>query len=275
MSGQLVGEVIAGAAELKARGITDRGFMALIAIAEKCHHQTRQGSVRWAWIQAGLFGSSKRTAERAVAELKSAGIVQVSKVGFSNRYLTRAPIYSIAPLLDTDTAMSASPVLDTDTAMSQPRVLDTDKSVLDTDTQGVVLDGSINGSINGTTKSITRAPKSERAHRLPEGWEPPTAVMTELRERWPLIDLADALEEFHDYWRGISGTRGRNLDWAGTFRNRIRALDKRRLETEERNNRFRGNGSNGRTESAYERKKRIALEIHDSFDDPDNLKELA
>ena len=108
MSGQLVGEVIAAVEELKARGITERGFMALIAIAEKCHYETRQGSVRWAWIQAGLFGASKRTAERAVAELRAAAVIHVLAIGFGNRYRARAPIYSIAPLLDTDTTVSSS-----------------------------------------------------------------------------------------------------------------------------------------------------------------------
>jgi hypothetical protein len=95
--------------------------------------------------------------------------------------------------------------------------------------------------------------RADKGHRLPPDWEPPTAVMTELRKRWPGIDLREALDEFRDYWCSESGARARKTDWTRTFRNRIRDLDKR-------NNRFRGNGTPA-TESAYDRKKRKAAEV--------------
>jgi hypothetical protein len=42
VSGQLVGEVIAASPTLQKRGVSERGFYALVAIAEKCHPHTRQ-----------------------------------------------------------------------------------------------------------------------------------------------------------------------------------------------------------------------------------------
>jgi hypothetical protein len=82
MSGAIVGEVIAARPTLQARGLSERGFHALIAIAEKCHTQTRQGSVRWDHIRDGLYGASKRTAQRAVQDLTTAGVLRVVKSGF-------------------------------------------------------------------------------------------------------------------------------------------------------------------------------------------------
>jgi hypothetical protein len=46
MSGQLVGEVLAASAELRKRGISSNGFLALIGIAEKAVPRTRQARVQ-------------------------------------------------------------------------------------------------------------------------------------------------------------------------------------------------------------------------------------
>ncbi len=97
MSGQLVGEVIATSPTFQKRGLSERGFHALIAIAEKCHTQTRQGSVRWDHIRDCLYGASRRTAQRAVHDLLTAGVLEIVKPGFGNQYgRTCAPIYQIA-----------------------------------------------------------------------------------------------------------------------------------------------------------------------------------
>jgi hypothetical protein len=57
-------------------------------------------------------------------------------------------------------------------------------------------------------------------------------VTTDLRE-WakehaPRVDLDKTLAEFHDYWKGVPGARGRKLDWPATFRNRVRELAERK-----------------------------------------------
>jgi len=169
VSGQLVGEVIAAAAELKSRGLSERGFYALIAIAEKCHTDSRQGSVPWAHIQSGLYGSSKRTSQRAVHDAQCAGLLRVVKTGFNNNHgRVCAPIYEIPPLgerinqatqsppTDDDTQASQSPPTDDDTQVSQSHGdrsrQNEDRSRQNEDRSrhlGVVLNGSINGSTNG------------------------------------------------------------------------------------------------------------------------------
>lgn len=96
MSGRLVGEVIAAAPQLRAGGLSKNGFLALLAIAEKCHHVTNEGSVRWGHICDGLYGGSRSTAERAVKELKDSGYVRVVKPGWANkRGDYKAPVYEL------------------------------------------------------------------------------------------------------------------------------------------------------------------------------------
>lgn len=85
MSGQLVGEVIAASNTLRARGVSERGFQALIAIAEKANTKTRQASVRWDHIRDVQYGTSLSTAKRAVKELLDAGYVRKIQRGFNNQ----------------------------------------------------------------------------------------------------------------------------------------------------------------------------------------------
>jgi hypothetical protein len=145
MSGQLVGEVIATSPTFQKRGLSERGFHALIAIAEKCHTQTRQGSVRWDHIRDCLYGASRRTAQRAVHDLLTAGVLEIVKPGFGNQYgRTCAPIYQIAPLVDNDTWVAQSNKVDDD----KSKVHD-DKPGSGSRHPGVVLDGPIDGPIDG------------------------------------------------------------------------------------------------------------------------------
>lgn len=145
MSGALVGEVLAASERLRNGGLSERGFHALVAIAEKCHTKTRQGSVRWDHIRSGLYGASKRTAERAVADLKSAGLVSVVLRGFNNNHgRSCAPIYRIAPLTDTATQVSESPPTDTDKSGDRYRQIEDRYRH-----PGVVLDGPIDGPTDG------------------------------------------------------------------------------------------------------------------------------
>jgi hypothetical protein len=161
MSGQLVGEVIDAATALKAFGLSERGFHALVAIAEKSNARTRQGSVRWDHIRAGLYGASKRTAVRAVEDLKKAGVLRVVKSGFNNNHgRSCAPIYEIAPLTDCDTQVTQSPGTDCDKSGGRLRQNGDRLRHL-----GVVLDGSIDGSIDGgarasAERATTPTPKS-------------------------------------------------------------------------------------------------------------------
>lgn len=136
MSGQLVGEVLAASDQLRARGLSERGFHALVAIAEKASVHDRTASVRWDHVRAGLYGASKRTAERAVDDAKRIGVIELIRPGFRNQHDARAPVYRVAPLLlDTDIQVSVSNSEDRDTQVSVSARVDTDKSELDTDNQ--------------------------------------------------------------------------------------------------------------------------------------------
>lgn len=69
MSGALVGEIIDACEHGLQLASSDYG--ALTAIAEKCHQNTRQGSVRMARIASAIRvkgkAATRKTAERAVA----------------------------------------------------------------------------------------------------------------------------------------------------------------------------------------------------------------
>jgi hypothetical protein len=157
MSGQLVGEVLDAAEVLRARGLSERGFHALVAIAEKCHHVTRQGSVPWKHISAGLYGASLPTAKRAVADLKRAGVLRTVKRGFNNQCgRICAPIYEIQLLTERITHVIQSPQTERITQVTQSPTERTDQTggrtdqISDrTDHPGDPLNGSIDGSKDG------------------------------------------------------------------------------------------------------------------------------
>lgn len=152
MSGQLVGEVIAASPELYASGLSKNGFLALIAIAEKCHARTRQASVPWVHLRRGLYGAHKRTAERAVRELKDAELIQVARRGYkAPNGDSAATIYKLMKL---PTPVSVTPKEPTPVSVTPSEASDkideaSDKIGQASATQGVGVNGSINGSTNG------------------------------------------------------------------------------------------------------------------------------
>jgi hypothetical protein len=174
VSGELVGEVIAAASDLKVRGLSERGFHALIAIAEKCQAQTRQGSVRWDHIRAGLFGASLATAKRAVVDLKSAGVIRLVKRGFDNHAgRACAPIYEIQPLGERVTQVNQSPHERTGQIGGR-----TGQIGGRTGHPGDLLDGSIDGSIDGGA-CVTDEPN------VPATTEPPLEEISDEEQPQP------------------------------------------------------------------------------------------
>ena len=109
---------------------------------------------------------------------------------------------------------------------------------------GAALHSLISNPLSPTPELQKNISRADKGTRLPPDWEPPTAVTDELRKSWPHINITKALEEFRDYWCATPGARGRKTDWVATFRNRLRVLEERRLEKEQRNNRY-ANGGNG------------------------------
>ena len=69
------------------------------------------------------------------------------------------------------------------------------------------------------------APKGKLGKRLPDDWQASEALFAFGRN----LELSDAQiaqeqAQFKDFWRGVPGQRGHKLDWAATFRNRLRDI---------------------------------------------------
>jgi hypothetical protein len=149
MSGRLVGQVIAASPVLQERGLSKNGFLALLAIAEKCTEKNMQASVPWIHLSHGLYGASKRTVVRTVGELKDAGLVRVVKRGWANQHGdAQAPIYELC---------LAPPVAQTNCELCAKSGELCAKSGELCAMQGGALNGSTNGSTNGD-----RRPRNKR-----------------------------------------------------------------------------------------------------------------
>lgn len=200
MSGQLVGDVIRASPRLRANGLSRNGFLALIAIAEKSHARTRQGAVRWDHICDGLYGASKRTAKRAVRELREADLIQVVKPGWGNQHGdTQAPIYEVRM----GSQVASSKRVDGDRSE-----LDGDKSEVDGDkhppatSASSTLDGSIDGSSDGGARAheepATPEPQQSgdappRCNRHKNHTDPPPCnACKKLRIQWEDMKAAEA-----------------------------------------------------------------------------------
>lgn len=165
MSGQLVGEVLAAmepGGRLEFLTPTER--LALIAIAEKCHHISRQGSVRIGRIQAAV-GKSESTTRRTLRKLRDAKLIDVVKRGYKAHGVAAASIYELSELVSPMGDRSSphelvSPMDDRSSAtglvpfpnelVSNPAEL---VSLMDDH-----LDGSLDGSVDGWTRARVSAP---------------------------------------------------------------------------------------------------------------------
>jgi hypothetical protein len=176
MSGQLVGEVLDAAEAGHLDGLSQGDLLALVAIAEKCGTENRQGSVRIGRIQAAM-GKSKRTAVRALERLKQRGHIHVVKRGFKSHGVARASIYGLNVLAPPKVAQATDDACATQDGVS-PNVLAPKrpcacaKSECACATQGGVLDGSIDGSIDGGACATDGA-------NVPANPEPPQEIPEE------------------------------------------------------------------------------------------------
>jgi hypothetical protein len=174
VSGQLVGEVIAASPTLRQNGLSKNGFLALIAIAEKCIVRTRQGSVNWDHIRDGLYGVSRRTAERAVRELKDAEIVRVVARGWANQHVeAKAPIYEVAPLSFPPPVAATNEELSAKSEELSAKSEELSATHPPLTCGAPTLDGSIDGSIDG---GRARTRTNRAAPTVPDPRDaPPTA----------------------------------------------------------------------------------------------------
>ncbi|MCZ0730473.1 hypothetical protein [Mycolicibacterium iranicum] len=97
MSGRLVGEVLDACEAGVLAKLSQGELLALLAVAEKCHTETRQGSVRVSRIAAAMC-KSDATAKRATRTLRDLGLLREVKRGYKSHGVGHATIYEIALL---------------------------------------------------------------------------------------------------------------------------------------------------------------------------------
>lgn len=232
MSGILVGEVIDAAEAGTLPALSRPAFSALIAIAEKADHKTRQGSVRQSRIRAAIYArNSPRTAVRAVKELKDAGLVTVVKRGFKAPDGSgAATVYQLATLnkaCATETACADQEAHATQLASATGEAhAKSDeahaKSAQAHATLGGAYDGFIDGSIDGTTQRVAR----KRATPLPNNWAPDATTISEMTAKYPLLDIPDEIEAFTDKAAANGWTY---VDHTAAFRIWLRKAEEYRL----------------------------------------------
>lgn len=71
-------------------------------------------------------------------------------------------------------------------------------------------------------KTPASSKPNSRGEFLPEGWMPAQETIWQMQRQFPGFDLKAEHEVFTDYWRGISGAKGRKRDWDATWRNWMR-----------------------------------------------------
>lgn len=231
MSGRLVGEVLDAREAGYLPGLSDVQLLALVAIAEKCHEHTRQGSVRLPRL-AAVMDRSERSAKRAVRALKDRGLIRVVKAGYMSHGSGHANVYQLTMQGPSRAAHAPDDAGATLDGPGTGHVQGTNSDVQGTnracagDTLDVTHDGIHDGLNDGTTKE-------RRAHgtRLPDGWQPPPDVVAQMRSDHPHVDLDAQLDAFRDYWQDQPGAKGRKVNWVGTYRNWIRREAKNRPHT--------------------------------------------
>ncbi|MDA4110179.1 hypothetical protein [Mycolicibacterium holsaticum] len=165
MSGQLVGEVL-DARTGHLADLTQAQTLALVAIAEKCHTDSRQGSVRLAHVQAAI-GKSPRTAVRTLEQLKDRGLIRVVKRGYKSHGVARANIYELLALTPPRVAQPSDNACATQDGVSTADVVAPTPDVVApfsdvvTPPLGGTLDGSIDGSLDGSACAREESPTPE------------------------------------------------------------------------------------------------------------------
>lgn len=156
MSGQLVGEVLDAAEAGQLDGLSRPAFAALLAIAERCHHISRQGTVRNGRIRAAIHeGNSVRTARRAIRELKDASLIRVVTRGYkAPNGEAKSSMYELLELVPPKAAEASNELVPPKLAQATDQACAKSgeacaKSERACAAQGGTIDGSLDGSLDG------------------------------------------------------------------------------------------------------------------------------
>jgi hypothetical protein len=184
MSGQLVGEVLDAAEAGQLDKLSPSARWALVVIAERCHHISRQGSVRRTRIQAAIGAhNSLRTVSRAVCELRDAGFIRIVKNGYkAPGQLPRAAVYELSKLTPLKDGASLGP----SSRQNQPSSRQNRAKL--TPSMDGALDGSYDGTLDGGRARVPDEPPNPRTVPDPANAPPPQ----NLDEQNPDPDDADS-----------------------------------------------------------------------------------
>ncbi|VEG55656.1 Uncharacterised protein [Mycolicibacterium aurum] len=155
--------------------LTQAQTLALVAIAEKCHADSRQGAVWLAHVEAAI-GKSKRTAVRTLEQLKDRGLIRVVKRGYKSHGVIRPNIFELLVLAPPRTAQANDGGCASQDGASADDVLAPDPDVLAPDSNVVApsLGGNLNGSRDGSKDGGARAREASPTPELePSSDDPP------------------------------------------------------------------------------------------------------
>ena len=144
--------------------------LVLLAVAEKCLTETRQGTVRIGRIQAAT-GKSLRTTRRVLHKLTDADLIRVVKRGYKSHGVAKASLYELAELVPpkngtTSAAEVVSPMNGTTSGIvlvPNPVGLVPNPVEL-VPPIGGTLDGSLDGSLDGFSTVLLTGANPHRAN---------------------------------------------------------------------------------------------------------------
>jgi hypothetical protein len=245
MSGQLVGEVLDARESGRLDSLSRGDVLALIAIAEKCHGTTRQGSVRMSRIQAAM-GASKSTAARAMRRLKDRGLIWVVKRGYESHGTGHANVYRLALFVSAEMTQATENACATqdDTCKVDVHVPNPDMHVSNRDVHvpnpdmhvppvggnhDGLYDGTNDGLYDGLARRVapTKAKAAKRRTQIRDDYMPPERVIATIRAEFPAAtndDLSYQHRKFIDHWRKTGKPMA---DWDATWRNWMRTANER------------------------------------------------
>jgi hypothetical protein len=235
MSGQLVGEVLDAAEAGRLVGLSRGDVLALVAIAEKCHAATRQGSVRMTRIQA-VMNQSRTTAWRAVRTLKDRELIRVVKRGYESHGTGHANVYEVAVLVPPKMKHAT-----TDACATQDETCTGDVHVSNPAVHVSPMDGTHDGLNDGKEPPLPPAPPSpappvtqrrpkaapKKRTQIRDDYMPPDRVIAAIRAEFPAAtndDLSYQHRKFIDHWRKTGKPMA---DWDAAWRNWIRTANER------------------------------------------------
>lgn len=76
--------------------------------------------------------------------------------------------------------------------------------------------------ITNNQEPLTKS-RAAPATRLPDDWMPSESDIEFCKTTRPDLDVYEVADSFRDYWTGVAGSKGKKINWPGTWRNWVRS----------------------------------------------------